>query len=135
MLSPPREIVFLFGKMKPFTMKVSIGGHHMDTVNVLLCCAGGMSSGFLASSMRKAAKKKGISAHVEAVAESNVGQMIQSYDLLMVGPHYASQLENFQKICSNHNVPVVVIPQSIYGMLDGQGAMDLALETIENYQK
>jgi len=102
----------------------------MNQVKILLCCASGMSSGFLASSMRKAANKKGIEAHVEAVAESNVGQMIREFDVLMVGPHYASQLENFKNICDNYNVPVCVIPQSIYGMLDGDGAMDLAIKTI-----
>ncbi len=107
----------------------------MENINVLLCCAGGMSSGFLASSMRKATKKKGMSAHVEAVADSNVGQMIRNFDLLMVGPHYANQIENFKKICDSYNVPAVVIPQSIYGMLDGNGAIDLALETINNCKK
>ena len=107
----------------------------METVNILLCCAGGMSSGFLASKMRKAAKKMGIVANVEAVAESNVGQAIQEYNILMVGPHYANQLPAFQKMCESVRVPTVVIPQDIYGMLDGEKAMKLALKSIEDFKK
>lgn len=107
----------------------------METVSILLCCAGGMSSGFLASKMRKAAKKLGVVANVEAVAESNVGQTIQEYNILMVGPHYANQLPAFQKMCDNVGVPAVVIPQDIYGMLDGERAMKLALKSIEEFKK
>jgi len=103
----------------------------MGTINILLCCAGGMSSGFLASKMRKAAKKMNLAANVEAAAESNVGQMVERYDILMVGPHYVGQLENFQKICANYQVPVVVIPKDIYGLLDGEGAMKLVIQTLE----
>ena len=106
----------------------------MKTIKILLCCAAGMSSGFLASSMRKAAKKMGISAHVEAVAESNVGQMVHEFNVLMVGPHYASQLDNFRKMSDQHNVPVVVIPQQVYGTLDGKGAVELAVKTLEEYE-
>lgn len=106
----------------------------METVRILLCCAGGMSSGFLASKMRKAAKKQGISAIVEAVAESNVGQIVNEVDILMVGPHYASQISNYQKICDEANIPATVIPQDIYGMLDGEGAVKLALDVIKNYK-
>ena len=101
----------------------------METLNVLLCCAGGMSSGFLASKMRKAGKKMGLALHVEAVAESNVGTAVKDFDVLMVGPHYAGQLDNFRRICDEAGVPVVVIPKDIYGMLDGAGALQLAIET------
>ena len=106
----------------------------METIRILLCCAGGMSSGFLASKMRKAAKKRGITATVEAVAESNVGQMVKNVDVLMVGPHYANQLPNYQKMCDAANIPATVIPQEIYGMLDGDGAVKLAVKAIEDYK-
>ncbi len=107
----------------------------METVKILLCCASGMSSGFLASKMRKAAKKKGLAATVEAVAESNVGQMVQGFDILMIGPHYANQLPTFQKMCDVTGIPAVVIPQDIYGLLDGDGAVELALKTITEFKK
>lgn len=105
----------------------------METIKILLCCAGGMSSGFLASKMRKAAKNQNIAANIEAVAESNVGQMVKDYDILMIGPHYANQLANFKRMCDSVHIPTVVIPQEIYGMLDGDEAMKLAIETIKNY--
>lgn len=101
-----------------------------ESINILLCCAGGMSSGFLASKMRKAGKKQGLNLQVQAVAESNVGTAIKDYHVLLVGPHYTSQLESFQRICEPYGVPVAIIPKDIYGMLDGDGAVALALKTL-----
>ena len=42
----------------------------METLKILLCCGAGMSSGFLASSARKTAKKKKLNVTIEARSAS-----------------------------------------------------------------
>ncbi|BCA84686.1 PTS sugar transporter subunit IIB [Enterococcus saigonensis] len=103
----------------------------MENINVLLCCGAGMSSGFLAQKTRKAAKKQGVNASVEARSESEIPQYLDAIDILLLGPHYASLKEQMQEQAAPYSVPVEVIPQDIYGMLDGPGLLKFALEHIQ----
>lgn len=102
-----------------------------DRLGIYLCCGGGLSSGFLAQQGRKAAKKRKVNALIEAKSESEVTQYLPKMDVLCIGPHYAFRLDAFRKMAEPHGVPVVVIPEDIYSMLDGEGLLDLALSTIE----
>ena len=103
----------------------------MEQIKVLLCCGNGMSSGFLASSARKYIKKNKIAASVEAKSITEVEEYIQSIDVLMLGPHYASSLEKYQNIAKPYHVAVLVIPSNIYGELDGEELVKLAIKTVE----
>ncbi|MBV7390678.1 MULTISPECIES: PTS sugar transporter subunit IIB [Enterococcus] len=103
----------------------------MKTVNIMLCCGAGMSSGFLAQKTRKAAKKRGIGGSIEARSESEISQYLDSIDILLLGPHYASFKEEMTEQAKPFNVTVDVIPQDIYGMLDGDGLLDFALAKLE----
>lgn len=102
----------------------------METISLLLCCGAGMSSGLLAQKARKAAKKRGLDASIEARSESEAPQYFSSVDILLLGPHYASYREEMAEMAKPFNVPVVVIPQDIYGMLDGDKLLDLALANL-----
>lgn len=99
---------------------------------VLLCCGAGMSSGFLASSARKYAKKNKIDMDVEARSQSEVNEFASAIDLLMIAPHYAVELENFKKMLDPYGVPVVVIPNDIYTTLDGKRLVEFAQQTLKN---
>lgn len=103
----------------------------MSSYAIYLCCGGGLSSGFLAQKARKAAKKRGLVATVEAKSESEVTQYLPKMDILCIGPHYAFRLEAFKEMASDYNVPVVVIPEDTYSMLDGDALIDLAIATID----
>ncbi|MBS7576898.1 MULTISPECIES: PTS sugar transporter subunit IIB [unclassified Enterococcus] len=103
----------------------------MSNLKILLCCGAGMSSGFLASSARKAAKKRKLSVSIEARSYSEVNDFLSSISILMIGPHYASELSKYEAQAKPYGVPVVVIPQDIYAQLDGDRLLDTALETLE----
>ncbi|MBC2675820.1 PTS sugar transporter subunit IIB [Listeria booriae] len=103
----------------------------MNQIRILLCCGAGMSSGLLAQKARKAAKKRGLEATIEARSESEAGQYFSTIDVLMLGPHYVHLQEEMKALGKPYGVPVVVIPQSIYGMLDGEQLLDLAMESVQ----
>ena len=102
----------------------------MKEIHVLLCCGAGFSSGLLAQQSRKYAKKNGIGMTVEARSESQVNGYLPHIDVLLLGPHYANQLENFQNMAKPYNVPVGVIPQDVYGQIDGMRLVELAQSMI-----
>lgn len=103
----------------------------MDTINMMLCCGAGMSSGFLAQKTRKAAKKRGIGGSIDARSESEIAAYLDSIDILLLGPHYASFKEEMSQQAAPYHVVVEVIPQDIYGMLDGNGLLDFAISKLQ----
>ncbi len=102
----------------------------MENIRILLCCGAGMSSGFLASNARKEAKKKKIAVTVEARSHTEVADYLNYIDILMLGPHYESELGKYQALAQVSGVPVVVIPKDIYSQLNGGKLIELALKTI-----
>lgn len=104
----------------------------MSEINVLLCCGAGMSSGFLAQRAQSAADHKQSGLKISAKSQSIVEDVIEEYDILLLGPHYKSHLEEFEEIAEPYHIPVAVIPQGIYGSLDGEGLVDFALHVLGN---
>lgn len=103
----------------------------MAKEKILLCCGAGMSSGFLAQRAQKAAEKKQPGMVIVAKSQSVVEDVIEDYDLLLLGPHYASHLEEFEEIAAPYHIPVAVIPQNIYGALDGDALVDFAVAQLK----
>ena len=103
----------------------------MPKYNILLCCGAGMSSGFLAQRAQKAADNMHADINVDAKSQSIVEDVIEDYQLLLLGPHYESHLDEFKEMAKLYDVPVLVIPQNIYGSLDGEALIDFALKTLE----
>lgn len=95
-----------------------------ETKRILLVCGMGMSSGFLATSARKAAKRMKKDYQIEARSETEVSSFLPSIDGLLIGPHYSQKLEEFRKQAKPYRVPVEVIPDDIYGMIDGKGLIE-----------
>lgn len=108
----------------------------MDSINILLCCGAGMSSGFLANAVKKASKKRKLNVKVNAHAESNVMSVVKDgADILCIGPHYASSYEKYKELCQPYNTKVIVIPKDIYGTLDGEGLLDYVIKELESETK
>ena len=96
--------------------------------NVLLICGSGASSGFMAAAIRKAAKKRKLHLSVKAASESQLDDRINETDYLLIGPHLSYMLAEFQEKTEDKSIKAIVIPQTIYGTLNGEKALDLILE-------
>lgn len=96
--------------------------------NILLICGGGASSGFMAANMRKAAKKKKLDLNIQARSESELEDHLDSTDILLIGPHLSYMEDDIKKQLGDRNIKVAVIPQIVYGPLDGQAAIQMVLD-------
>lgn len=96
--------------------------------NILLICGGGASSGFMAANMRKAAKKKNLDLNIQARSESELEDHLDSTDILLIGPHLSYMEDDIKKQLGDRNIKVAVIPQIVYGPLDGQKAIQMVLD-------
>lgn len=95
--------------------------------NILLICGSGASSGFMAASIRKAAKKRGEEVTVKAASESQLDERINEINYLLIGPHLSYMLDELKEQTQGKDVKVAVIPQATYGTLNGDKALDLIL--------
>ncbi len=91
---------------------------------ILLACGSGCSSGFIASAMRKSAKKREVEAEIKAVGDSEIMSYAEHYDILLLGPHIRYRLEEFQNLLHAQNIAIYVIDQKKYGSLDGEGIFE-----------
>lgn len=103
----------------------------MEKMNVLLVCGSGASTGFMASSMRKAAKARGFVMDIKARSESEIENYIDEIDVLMVGPHLAYILDDVEGYTQGADLPVILMKPEYYSSLDGEKALNHLLEVMD----
>jgi PTS system cellobiose-specific IIB component len=94
------------------------------TKKVLLICGAGASSGFMAASARKAAKKIGADLEIKAKSEAELAENLADIDLLLVAPHLSYMIEEAKETCEKNQVVIDMIPKKVYGSLDGKGLVE-----------
>lgn len=80
---------------------------------VLLCCAGGMSTGLLMKKMEKYWADLGIDLKIKATSTNGVERYFDDYDVILIGPQMRFMLDTIK---SKTDKPVEVIPTLTYGM-------------------
>jgi PTS system cellobiose-specific IIB component len=96
---------------------------------IMLACAGGFSTSMLVTSMRKAAKKKGLEAVIDAKPESDLEPGMEAdWDIILLGPQIGHMEDSLQK---QFKIPVRTINQLDYGMMNGAKVLQDAIELIK----
>ena len=103
----------------------------MMSRKILLVCGAGMSSGILAQKTRKIAKKQGLNYSVKATSQNELPQYISSIDMVLVGPHFTNQFDKIKALAKNNNVSAELIPDDVYGMLDGESLVKIIKKSLE----
>lgn len=107
-------------------------------MRILLCCAGGFSTNMLMQNMKKvvkeSAKLKEEDFAFTAIAADLLGQEIDNWDIVMIGPQVSHKTDFIAAICEPRNKPYVVIDKDVYGQMDGATVMKLALVTYKKHQ-
>ncbi|MGG2063513.1 MULTISPECIES: PTS sugar transporter subunit IIB [unclassified Bacillus (in: firmicutes)] len=96
-------------------------------MNILLCCAAGMSTSLLVTKMEKAAQVQGIEAKIWAVSGAEVRNHIDEADVLLLGPQVRYLLPKMKELCKEKGIPVDVIQSVHYGLCNGEAVLQAAL--------
>jgi PTS system cellobiose-specific IIB component len=96
-------------------------------MNILLCCAAGMSTSLLVSKMEKAAREQGLQCRIWTVSGSEVRDHIDQADVLLIGPQVRYMLKQLQELGKEKGVPVDVINTVHYGMCNGEAVLKAAV--------
>lgn len=95
-------------------------------MNILLCCAAGMSTSLLVTKMEKAAEAEGINCNIVAVSADAIRQHLERADVLLVGPQVRYMLPQLKKLGQEKGIPVEVINPVHYGTCNGAEVLKFA---------
>jgi len=102
------------------------------SMNILLCCAAGMSTSLLVTKMEKAAQEQGLEGKIWAVAANSVNQHIDNADVLLLGPQVRYLLSNMEKLGEEKGIPVDAINPIHYGTCNGAEVLKTAINLVDN---
>ncbi|MBP2058962.1 PTS system cellobiose-specific IIB component [Lactobacillus colini] len=97
---------------------------------ILLCCGMGMSSGFLAVSIRKAVKRQNLNYKVIACSVAEIDQYLPVIDVLLVATPFANRINELKRKAADYNVKVQLIPKADYSELNGTNVLRLVQNMI-----
>ncbi|WP_296971987.1 PTS sugar transporter subunit IIB [Tepidanaerobacter sp. EBM-38] len=97
-------------------------------MRILLVCAGGMSTSLIVEKMKKEIEKRNIKdIKVDANAIEELEQIIDNYDVIMVGPQIRYKEPYIKSLCEQKNKKYIIIPPAVYGSVNGAKILDLAI--------
>lgn len=99
-------------------------------MNILLCCAGGMSTSLIVKKMQDAATEMGVEAKIWAIGEAQIVENLVNADVLLLGPQIRFKLNDFKKLAQDKHVPVEVISMIDYGRINGENILEQAMKLI-----
>ncbi|MRX71598.1 PTS sugar transporter subunit IIB [Bacillus lacus] len=101
-------------------------------MNILLCCAAGMSTSLLVAKMEESAKEQGLNCSIRAVGASEVDKHMEEADVLLLGPQVRYLLSNLKKAGEQYGIPVDSINMVHYGTCNGKEVLSFACKLISS---
>ncbi len=97
-------------------------------VNIVLMCAGGMSTSVLVRKMRAAAEEEGFDCRINAYSVGEARKVDPGADVVLIGPQVSYLADRVRKQCGD--VPFAVIDMRTYGRMDGKAVLAQAKELL-----
>lgn len=102
-------------------------------MKILLLCSAGMSTSLLVQRMKEVAQKRALEMEIWACGDSQSDQEVSKADVVLIGPQMRFLLKRIQAMAQSR--PVRVIDMMTYGRMDGEHAIELALQAWEEKEK
>lgn len=104
-----------------------------STTKILLCCSGGLTTGFFAKKLNDTAKTLGIPYEFSAVSYMNVYEQGFIYDGVFLAPQIAYEFDKISAVLSDKVVRM--IPNTIFAKFDPGKMLDFVRTEIESAKK
>ena len=97
---------------------------------VYLFCSAGMSTSMLASNMQDVANQHNLPIKVAAFPHNKLEEIISEDrpDCILLGPQVKFMYEETVEQFGSQGIPIAVIDQGDYGMMNGEKVLDFALK-------
>ncbi|CAI3191910.1 PTS sugar transporter subunit IIB [Clostridium neonatale] len=100
---------------------------------IYLFCSNGMSTSILASNMQEIANKHNLPIEVVAFPHNKLEEIINSKkpDCILLGPQVKYMYEETVELFGDRGIPISVINQEDYGMMNGEKVLKAAIKLIK----
>jgi PTS system cellobiose-specific IIB component len=97
-------------------------------VIIKLFCQAGMSTSLLVHKMNLSAKERGIACFIKAYSANSLEREVPTADVVLLGPQLIYLQADARKYAAPTGIPVAIIRMQDYGMVNGEGVLDFALD-------
>lgn len=94
---------------------------------ILLLCSAGMSTSMVVKKMREASLEQNLETQIEAVGLDQFHNLIDEYDVFLLGPQVRYKKPELEKMANEKNKPLDVINTMDYGMMNGKKILEFAM--------
>lgn len=98
--------------------------------NIVLICAGGMSSSLLVSKMQKYAQANGMDVNIIATGADEFAESPIPCDVLLMAPQITYELDEFKKKFGDQIKIIEPVSMKNYGMMAGDKVMEAVMEKL-----
>ena len=98
-------------------------------MNILVVCAGGISTSILVENMKMHADNYDT---IKATSLDHLKHYIDNVDVVLAAPQISFAIEQLEMKCKEKNIPLFVIDKQIYGNMDGKAVMANLKKSLQN---
>jgi len=100
-------------------------------IRIMLVCAAGFSTSFVIQKMKAEAEKRELDVEILSGTLNLLVDHIHEIDLVLVAPQVMYMEEEVKNLCNEKSIPWSPIESIMYGRMDGEGLVNLALSLIK----
>ena len=101
-------------------------------MKILVVCAAGASSTFVAQRLRSAAAEAGMGWTTAASTEATLAADAPGADLVLLGPHLSARADELRKVVSAHGARLEVLAEDVFTDLSGLRTLNLVRTTFRH---
>jgi cellobiose PTS system EIIB component len=95
---------------------------------IKLFCQAGMSTSLLVHKMNQSAQTRNISCFIKAYSANTLEREVPTADVVLLGPQLIYLQSDARRFAEDKKIPVAIIRMQDYGMVNGEGVLDFALD-------
>lgn len=97
-------------------------------VKICVVCHFPLSSSLLTERMQEMAQEQKLPVEIQYLGVDELKERAAQYDVILLSPQVRFNKALIQELIKPKSIPVVVIPMKIYGLVQAEQAIELALE-------
>ncbi|SFB32885.1 PTS system, cellobiose-specific IIB component [Lentibacillus halodurans] len=102
-----------------------------DQMKVIILCSWGATSSQLAKKVQEAAEKRGMDVEAYAGGTGEFKDKASQYDVALLEPQVRHLKKEVTKVADEHGIPVELVDQRAFAMMDGEKVLDQALDLLK----
>ncbi|WP_163971489.1 PTS sugar transporter subunit IIB [Oceanobacillus halotolerans] len=99
-------------------------------IKLIILCSWGATSSQLAKKVQEAAEKRGLEVEAHAGGTGEFKQKAGDYNVALLEPQVRHLKKEVTKIADSHNIPVELVDQRAFALMDGDKVLDQAMNLL-----